>query len=89
MPTFSRLAGGCAVADTRAAKTGLATSPVLAVASVAGISEVPHREQLAPISKLKKKASNTEPCAIQFGALAILRVLMPTTEKEIENTLTQ
>ena len=89
MPTLSGRGGGCAVADTRAAETGLATWPVLAVASVAGISEVPSREQLAPISKLKKKASNTEPCAIQFGALSILRVLMVTTEKQNENTLTQ
>ena len=44
MPTFSRLAGGCAVAN----KTGLATWPVLSVASVTGESKVASRERSAP-----------------------------------------
>ena len=44
MPTLSELAGGCAVADTRIAETGLATWPVLAVASVTDDSEVAPRE---------------------------------------------
>ena len=48
MPTFSRLAGGCAVADTRAAETGLATWPVLSVASGTGESNVASRERSAP-----------------------------------------
>ena len=71
MPTLSGLAGGCAVADTCAAETGLATWPVLAVASVTGESEVTTGVLVASIAKLKQKASNTEPCAIQFGALSI------------------
>ena len=48
MPTLSGLAGGCAVADTRAAETGLATWPVLSVASVTGESKVASRERSAP-----------------------------------------
>ena len=48
MPTLSRLAEGCAIADTCAAETGLATWPVPAVASVTDDSEVARRELSAP-----------------------------------------
>ena len=44
MPTFSRLAGECAVADTGAAEMALATWPMLAVASATGESKGAPRE---------------------------------------------
>ena len=44
MPTFSGLEGGCAMANTCAAETGLATWPVLSVASVTGDSKGAPRE---------------------------------------------
>ena len=73
MPTSSGLAGACAMADTCAAETELIPSPLPAVASVTGESEAASREQLPPISnqKKKKKRSNTDLRAIQFGALSI------------------
>ena len=46
--TLSRLAEGCAIADTCGAKTGLATWSVPAVASVTDDSEVARRELSAP-----------------------------------------
>ena len=50
MPTLSGLAGGCAVADTCGAETGLATCPVVALASVTGESEVATGEKVEPVS---------------------------------------
>ena len=44
MPTFSGLAGGCAMANTCAAETAWATCSVLAVASVTGDSKGAPRE---------------------------------------------
>ena len=48
MPTLSGLAGVCAIADTCAAETGLATCPLLSVASVTGDCKVASRERSAP-----------------------------------------
>ena len=44
MPTLSRLAEGCAIADTCGAETALATWSVLALASITGEFGVAPRE---------------------------------------------
>ena len=48
VPTLTRLAEGCAIADTCGAETKLATWPMLSVAPVTGEAEVASRELFAP-----------------------------------------